>query len=124
MWLKIAEEVELASVDLMNVEQTSEVIAQFRPDIIFCAATLQRWGAINVLPKRISEQLYQAQIGPWLPLHLMLVYKLMLAVQQTGLDIKVINATYPDCKCDYCMAAKFENYLTEYQHCLFLLLIM
>ncbi|GHO94791.1 hypothetical protein KSF_048390 [Reticulibacter mediterranei] len=89
-------EVELASVDLMNVEHTAEVITQFQPDIIFCAATLQKWGVLNALPKQVAERLYQAQIGPWLPLHLTLVYKLMLAVQQTGLDVKVMNATYPD----------------------------
>lgn len=89
-------EVELASLDLWNIEQAAETIAHFRPDIIFCAATLQKWGAINTLPPTYRKRLYQAQIGPWLPLHLTLVYKLMQAVQQTGLAPKVINATYPD----------------------------
>ena len=83
-------------MDLWNSEQTTETIARFQPDIIFCAATLQRWGAINTLPPASRKRLYQAQIGPWLPLHLVPVYKLMQAVQKTGLAPKVINATYPD----------------------------
>jgi hypothetical protein len=87
-----------AQLDLWNVGQTAEMLAQFRPDIIFCAATLQRWGAINILPKDIADRLWQAQIGPWLPLHLAVVYKLMQAVRQSGLlgTAKVLNATYPD----------------------------
>lgn len=89
-------EVNVTAMDLLNVEQTAETIARFRPDIIFCAATLQKWGAINALPAHLRDRLYQAQIGPWLPMHLTLVYKLMLAVQQAGVSTKVVNAVYPD----------------------------
>jgi len=83
-------------LDLWNIDQTAATIVQFQPDIIFCAATIQRWGAISTLPKPLAERLYAAQMGPWLPMHLTLVYKLMQAVEQTGLDIKVMNASYPD----------------------------
>jgi len=96
MQLGFLPEVQLTALDLWNVEQTAEAIARFNPDVIFCAATLQKWGAINALPPDLRDQLYQAQIGPWLPVHLTLVYKLMLAVQQAGVVTKVINATYPD----------------------------
>jgi hypothetical protein len=89
-------DVSCASLDLLNVDQTAQVISQYQPDLIFCAATLLRWGAIFALPKPLADRLYQAQMGPWLPLHLTLVYRLMQAVQQTRLDIKIINATYPD----------------------------
>jgi hypothetical protein len=89
-------EVRLATVDLYNVDQTAEVITRFKPDLIFCAATLQKWGTINELPPPIRDQLYQAQIGPWLPLQLLLVTRLMQAVKHTGVNAKVINATYPD----------------------------
>src|SRR5579884_2322238 len=83
-------------LDLRNVDQTAQVIENFRPDIIFCAATLLRWGAISRLPKPVADRLYAAQMGPWLPIHLTLVYRLMQAVKQTGLAIKVVNASYPD----------------------------
>lgn len=83
-------------MDLFNINQTAQIIAQFQPDIIFCAATLQRWGAISMLPQPLADTLYSAQMGPWLPVHLTLIYKLMQAVKQTGLPVHVINATYPD----------------------------
>ncbi len=85
-----------AFMDLWNVEQTAETITRFRPDIIFCAATLQRTEAIYHLPASVSEQLAAAQLGPRLPLHLTLIYKLMQAVKMTRLTITVLNAVYPD----------------------------
>lgn len=88
--------IQYVSMDLLHREQTAEVIETFKPDILFCAATLQKWGAINGLPPFIKDQLYQAQIGPWLPLQLVLPYKLMQAVRQTGQTPIVLNATYPD----------------------------
>lgn len=89
-------DVHCTSLDLMNVDQTAQVISQFRPDIIFCSATLQRWSVLSDLPRPLADRLYQAQMGPWLPLHLLLVYKLMIALQQTGRSAQVVNATYPD----------------------------
>ncbi len=83
-------------MDVWNIDQTAQTISLFQPDILFCAVTLQRWGVISALPQPLAEKLYAAQMGPWLPLHLTLVHKLMQAVKQTGLVIKVINATYPD----------------------------
>ncbi|NER52101.1 MAG: hypothetical protein F6J92_36765, partial [Symploca sp. SIO1A3] len=71
-------------------------ISVFKPDIIFSSVSLQSWWVITKLPKPVFESLDEAQLGPWLPMHLTLVYKLMQAVKQTGLNIKVINASYPD----------------------------
>src|SRR5207249_1435310 len=62
-------DVSCATLDLLNVDQTAQIISKFQPDLIFCAATLQRWGVISDLPKPLADQLYQAQMGPWLPLH-------------------------------------------------------
>ncbi|MBT8369944.1 MAG: hypothetical protein HKO68_05355 [Desulfobacterales bacterium] len=83
-------------IDLYNVEQTAELIAQFKPDIIYSAVSLQSWWVINTLPQEVFEELDIARFGPWLPMHLTLVHKLMRAVRQTGLDIKVINSAFPD----------------------------
>ena len=85
-----------AYMDLWDVDQTARTISKFQPDIVFCAVTLQPWMAIAKLPSPYYERLHQAQLGPWLPFHLTLVYKLMLAIQKTGLSPKIINATYPD----------------------------
>jgi hypothetical protein len=87
---------EFTKIDLFNVEQTAETILACRPDIIYSAATLQSWWVIDALPEEIFEDLDRAHIGPWIPMHLTLVYKLMQAVKETGLDVKVINSSVPD----------------------------
>jgi hypothetical protein len=89
-------QLEFTKIDLFNVEQTAETIARTKPDIIYSAATLQSWWVINTLPKEVFDKLDKARFGPWLPMHLTLVWKLMQAVKETGLDIKVINSSFPD----------------------------
>jgi len=89
-------EVEFIKIDLYNIEQTAEIISKYKPEIIYSAVSLQSWWVINILPKEVFEELDIARFGPWLPMHLTLVYKLMQAVKQTGLDIKVINSAFPD----------------------------
>ena len=89
-------ELEFVKVDLYNPDQTAETISRFRPEIIYSAVSLQSWWVINTLPNEVFEKLDIARFGPWLPMHLTLVYKLMQAVKQTGLDIKVINSAFPD----------------------------
>ena len=83
-------------LDLDDVERAAETIAAIQPDLIFCAATMQRWGVINEFPPELAHELWSAQIAMWLPLHLTLVYKLMLAVRMADVRTKVVNATYPD----------------------------
>ncbi|MBA2678445.1 MAG: hypothetical protein H0U76_08645 [Ktedonobacteraceae bacterium] len=83
-------------MDVWNIEQTAEIIARCQPDLIVCAATLARWGTTPTLPQTVGDRLTAAQMGPRLPLHLTLVYKLMQAVRATGHPITVINAIYPD----------------------------
>jgi hypothetical protein len=96
MQMGYSPEVECIHLDLWNREQTAEVLYRVRPDLIFCAATLQHTEAIHHLPPSIAEQLALAQLGPRLPLHLVLIYRLMQSVKLTGRTIKVINALYPD----------------------------
>ena len=89
-------EVEFKKIDLYNVEETTETILKFKPETIYSAVSLQSWWVINTLPKKIFDRLDKARFGSWLPMHLTLVYKLMQAVKNTGLDIKVINSAFPD----------------------------
>jgi len=89
-------EVEFVKIDLYNIDQSAEIISKYKPEIIYSAVSLQSWWVINTLPKEVFEELDVARFGPWLPMHLTLVYKLMQAVKQTGLDIKVINSAFPD----------------------------
>jgi len=96
MQLGYQPDVTCTQVDLWNREQTAEVLYRLHPDVVVCAATLQRTEAIHDLPGPIAERLAAAQLGPRLPLHLALIYRLMQAVQLTGRTINVINAIYPD----------------------------
>jgi hypothetical protein len=89
-------QLEFTKIDLFNVEQTAETIVRTKPDIIYSAATLQSWWVINTLPKEVFDDLDKARFGPWLPMHLTLVWKLMQAVKETGLDIEVVNSSFPD----------------------------
>lgn len=88
--------VECVQMDVQNVDQTAHTIWSFKPDVIFSSVTVQPSSAISKLPLPIFEQLRHAGAGPWLPLTLVLVYKLMLAVRQTGLDVMVLNGAAPD----------------------------
>ena len=89
-------QLEFTKIDLYNIDQTAEILTKYKPDIIYSAVSLQSWWVINTLPKDVFDKLDFARFGPWLPMHLTLVYKLMQAVKQTGLDIKVVNSAFPD----------------------------
>jgi hypothetical protein len=89
-------DLEFTKIDLYNVEQSADIISKYKPEIIYSAVSLQSWWVINTLPQEVFEELDIARFGPWLPMHLILVYKLMQAVRLTGLDIKVINSAFPD----------------------------
>jgi hypothetical protein len=83
-------------VDVTDIEQTAQAIAELRPDIIFSTVSLQAWWVINDLPPAVFRELDEAQIGPWLPMQLTLIYKLMQAVRMSGHDCVVANAALPD----------------------------
>lgn len=89
-------DIEYTKIDLNNIPQAAEIIAKCKPDVIYSAATLQSWWVITTLPKPVFDDLDKARFGPWLPMHLSVVYKLMQAVKQTGMDIKVVNSAFPD----------------------------
>ncbi len=89
-------DVEFTRIDLNNLEQSAEIINRYQPDVIYSAATLQSWWVITTLPKDVFDELDKARFGPWLPMHLSVVYKLMQAVKLTGKDYKVINSAFPD----------------------------
>lgn len=83
-------------LDLTDIDDTTNKIYKHKPDIIFNTATLQSWRMITYLPKAVFKQLDEAQFGPWLPMHLSLIYKLMQAVQRSGIQPLVVNAAFPD----------------------------
>lgn len=89
-------ELEYVKIDLRNIEQSAEIIAKVQPDVIYSAATLQSWWVINTLPKEVFDKLDVARFGPWLPMHLTMVQKVMKAVKMSGVNTKVVNSAFPD----------------------------
>lgn len=84
------------ATDLIDTARTAELIAKHRPDIVFNGASLQSWRIITELPKPAFEELDTAQFGPWLPMHLTLMHRLMAAVFASGTKPAVVNAAFPD----------------------------
>ncbi|MCW5654850.1 hypothetical protein [Hydrogenophaga sp.] len=88
--------IECVQMDLQNVEQSAHWIRDLKPDVIFNTATLQSWRIITQLPTAAFKALDEAQFGPWLPMHLSLMHKLMKAVDLSGQKPFVVNAAFPD----------------------------
>jgi hypothetical protein len=89
-------DIEFRRIDLNDVEGTAKVLEVEKPDVICNATVIQSWWAYHMLPEEIAMKLNSAGLGPQLPFHLTLTYKLMKAVKQSGIETRVINCSYSD----------------------------
>jgi len=94
-------DVEFVPMDLYDVEATAKRIKDIGPDMIVACPSLMSWWVFAAeLPKEVTARVAEAGFGPWLPMHLMLMYKLMQAVKRSGLrvgvDLHVVSTPYPD----------------------------
>ncbi|MAO80376.1 MAG: hypothetical protein CMH82_06915 [Nocardioides sp.] len=94
--LGLCPQIEAVHLDLNDVDQTSATIEDLSPDEVLMTASLQSWRRITELPESVFRELDEAQLGPWLPMHLALNYDLMRAVRQLPRPPIVINAAFPD----------------------------
>ncbi len=81
-------------IDLFNIEQTAELLDQVKPKVICNLASLGSWWVTRLLPDAEYKKI--GAIGPWLPNHLTLAYKLMKAIKMAGINTKVVNGAFPD----------------------------
>lgn len=97
-YMELYPNIEFVKIDLNNIEETAETIKKVNPRIIYSATTLQSWWVIDALPKEVHKQLYKnfCGIGPWIPMHLLLVYKLMQSIKKAGVSSLMINSSFPD----------------------------
>lgn len=86
----------VTALDVWNIDQTAETIATFQPDVVFSSVTTLPSAIIEALPSPFFHKLAQARGGPWLPTTLVLVYRLMQAIKQTGVAPIVLNGGTPD----------------------------
>ena len=82
--------------DIANIDQTADLIATLQPEIIVNATSLQTFWLISTLPRERYQYLSRAALGPWLPNHLALTRKLMIALRQSSVSAQVVNAAFPD----------------------------
>lgn len=83
-------------VDLNQIDATVKIIKEAQPNVIFASMTLQSWWMLELLPTKVRKELEQAGFGPWLPMHLTLMYKLMKAVKASGTHAHVVSSPFPD----------------------------
>jgi hypothetical protein len=96
--LNVSVRIQAWEMDLTEsaIERNAETLSRIKPDVILNCASLQSWRVITQLPKATFDALDQAQLGPWLPMHLAPAYALMRAVKQSCPKSLVLNAAFPD----------------------------
>jgi hypothetical protein len=85
-------------VDLTDTGETARLLAEVRPDVVLHSATVQsprKLMQASVDPG-VRATLRAATFGLWLPWHLLPAAKLTKAVALSGVDAKVVNASFPD----------------------------
>jgi hypothetical protein len=83
-------------INLYDIDGTSEILRDMRPDIICNVTTLMSWWVRHTLPAETYKRLAEAGSGPWVPLHLSLTHSLMQAIEKSGIDTRVVNCSFPD----------------------------
>lgn len=76
--------IEFVKVNLRDIGGTAEVLKSYEPDLIFQNATLMTWWLPKTLPPNIAKKMDEAGIAPFIPCHIALLYKLMLAINRAA----------------------------------------
>jgi hypothetical protein len=88
---------EFHRMDLRDVDATAGLIDRLQPNLILNSATAQTWWVRHqYLSPEQAERLAHAGSGPWLPTHMGLARKLMLAIRSSGWQGHVINSGFAD----------------------------
>jgi len=88
--------IDFEPVNLLNEEQTGDLISRLQPETIINCSTLLSWWVSKQVPKDILDKMEQVGFGPWLPMHLALTRRLMKAAKKAGYRGAVINGSFPD----------------------------
>ena len=85
-------------VDLADVDRMARLLDEVQPDAILHSATVQsprRFMNADVEPAR-RALIRSATFGLWLPWHLLPAAQLTRALDKSGVDTHVVNASFPD----------------------------
>jgi len=91
-------ETEFVHMDLLaDVSKNAEIIAKVNPRCILNCSTMLTWWAPGALLAEALKPLTDVSaLGPYVALHLRLLYHLMQAVKASGLKPYVVNGSYGD----------------------------
>jgi len=81
-------------IDLFDIGGTAEFLKEHNPKVICNLASLGSWWITRLLPPEDYKKV--GPVGPWLPNHLTLAYKLMQSVKKSGIETSVVNGAFPD----------------------------
>lgn len=84
------------NLDIENIDDTSEVLSKYQPDVVFNATTPFPWWKIDLLPQNVRDSCNLSGPGIWCALDCLLPYCLTKALDQTSLTPIHVNACYPD----------------------------
>ena len=82
--------------DVYNVDETAEFLEKVQPDVVYNSTTLQSWTVAQLLPEEPRKKYELMGGGPMTPTQLLLIYKIMQAVKQSGIKTLVLNNSFPD----------------------------
>ena len=84
--------------DVYDIETTARLLEQVKPDVVFLSLSTQSPGFVWMfpLPRDIRARFQEAGFGTQLPWHLLLPARFMQAVQKSGIQTHVVNASFPD----------------------------
>jgi len=88
--------------DLMNVEETAHLIRKVKPEVICSTAIIRAWFLRQPLSEEVQKKFEVEGFGGLAPIHslnLLLPYKLMKAVKESGVETKVVITSLPDVTC-------------------------
>jgi hypothetical protein len=90
-------EMDFTKVNLFNLNETAELLMKYQPKIVCNATSLQSWWVVDELPKDLWTKVEtEAGLGPWIPMHLTLTHRLMLAIKKSKINTLVVNTSFPD----------------------------
>jgi hypothetical protein len=87
--------IEFIRADANDVEETSEVVRDVKPDLIVSTLTMPT-PFISKLPEETRRKISRAGYSWVLPFQFSLVYKLMKALKKSGTKAPVVNFSYGD----------------------------
>jgi len=90
--------VRFEQVDLTDVERTATIIEATKPAVILNCTALMPWYSRKLLdlPPDMATLLKHTGVAAWLPMHVCIIQRVMMAVHQAGVDSRVINLCFPD----------------------------